>query len=101
MEPPQGFVKTEFVRKRSDGVEDKIEKTRRKNREGLHNSDERRRRSREEEGEGDRERESSPNDSERGHLINGDHQGRPLDTRRNTMDVEKIGVSPESGTRAG
>lgn len=38
MKPPQGFVKAEFVRKRSDGAEDKIEKTRRKNREGLQNS---------------------------------------------------------------
>jgi len=101
MEPPQGLVKTEFVRKRSDGAEDKIEKTRRKNREGLQNSDGRRRGSREEERKTGRERESSSNDSERRHLINGDHQGRPLDTRWNTMDVEKTGVSPGSGTQTG
>lgn len=78
MKSPRGFVKTEFVRKRSDGAEDEIGKTRRKNRVGLQNSEKR----------------APPNGSEKGHLINGDHQGRLLDTRRNAVDVEKAGGFP-------
>jgi len=45
--------------------------------------------------ERERERESSPNGVERGHLINGDHHGRPLDTRRNAIDVEGGRSFPE------